>query len=57
MPRSGLKVPGGGGVESKFSVQFRPKLNNNIPLGKPSKRKMYRKCGKNTITFMNPPLG
>ncbi len=28
---SGLKVPGGGGgggVESKFSVQLRPKLNN-----------------------------
>ena len=37
MPRSCLKVPGGGwvvvsggggGVESKFSVQLRPKLNN-----------------------------
>ena len=33
MPRRGLKVPGGwvvggGGVESKFSVQLRPKLNN-----------------------------
>ena len=33
MPRSGLKVPGGGGgggVESKFSVQLRPKLNKNV---------------------------
>ena len=29
MPRSGLKVPGGGGGgESDFSVQLRPKLNN-----------------------------
>ena len=29
MPRSGLEVAvGGGGVESKFSVQLRPKLNN-----------------------------
>ena len=29
-PGSGLKVPGGGGggIESKFIVQFRPKLNN-----------------------------
>ena len=30
MPRSGLKVPaggGGGGLESDFSVQLRPKLN------------------------------
>ena len=32
-PRCGLKVPGGGGggggIESKFSVQLRPKLNKN----------------------------
>ena len=33
MSRRGLKVPGGGGgVESDFSVQRRPKLNNIIKI-------------------------
>ena len=39
---------GGGGVESKFSVQLRPKLNN-IKLGQTAQELKMSVCGKKSF--------